>query len=559
LTQESLRLTSRALILDRWKLLAPVLDQLFNGTSWVSRTTFTSAQKAISAFCTDLTVEIAAFPVKCLPGKELYDSLLAYMKQHTNQDWISSYMPRENDEDFLRAYNKRWKRYKDAATKTAELFIPLEDKWIKPNKAELVLPCLVLLWQQSFSQDLQTRLVKALLYFITGQRERMRIPQPPKVKTTEDQDSNSSDTKFYTDAAAAPQSSPFCTEQLPLIQSVINSITLLSNPKIIHEHYISRFEEKLTKDFVEKTDSFYRLELDQFQKHPGMPSVGRIHWVLNRITLEKDFLPDHYYLRVFYPTLETVHDAVYSGNLASYFLNFTEHENLPGEPLVVAAGQSAQDEMVRLLTKGKDGINDVDDYGRTALHSAVLANNITLLDSLIQLGAHSNVQDQEGQTAGHLAVITKNLEALNSLFSLSAGFSVRNHQQETIGDLVMFILIEKYTPDWWKAYELARELEQDVWLFDKPLDGAADSEDLQPTLTRYKSGIYKPSSQTHALQDLLCDDSEYQAQMGDDANLKWLHFPANNVSKGHLRGIVHAMLIILPDEMDRGRSHALYL
>ncbi|KAJ4381216.1 hypothetical protein N0V86_003565, partial [Didymella sp. IMI 355093] len=246
------------------------------------------------------------------------------------------------------------------------------------------------------------------------------------------------------------------------------------------------------------------------------------------MSVERSFLPDGQDGEMIVkPMLRAFHEAYFTSELKAYYFELHAHKE-EEIPLSVIAGLKPYDEMVSLLTHNLRDLNRGDGFKRTALHFAVMANDTTLLESLLRLGAWTDAEDMDKQTAGHMAVLTNNLDALNLLLTQPAGFSVHDKRGGTISTLMEEMNVRDWSPEWAEAFEIALVLGQSAWHFTTALDDRDIEKAFQPTIVGYKSGVYTAMKGNHGLSALLKSDVSYQEQMGGDIELAWLHLPANN-------------------------------
>ena len=79
------------------------------------------------------------------------------------------------------------------------------------------------------------------------------------------------------------------------------------------------------------------------------------------------------------------------------------------EPLIIAARTGRVDMVEELLKSGTD-VNATDEYGNTALMTAIKFSNKPILEQLVDWGANINAENNKGETALYLAVTKSHVE-----------------------------------------------------------------------------------------------------------------------------------------------------
>ncbi|XP_014552214.1 hypothetical protein COCVIDRAFT_30381 [Bipolaris victoriae FI3] len=390
----------------------------------------------------------------------------------------------DTDEVFLEYYDRSWQDYEDAMTYVRLLFDQL----------------LILRWREALPQKFQERLKTLLFNLIQAHRNHT------KIRRVEEPD----DTQQLHEAGL--------DIQVLLTNAEINRLPLIKSK--------SDFEDPHIKSII----SYYEDEVAAI--HAKSDSLEKVHWFLNRLSVEKDILPDTASKPILLPVLMQCHETFRFSEIWNYYTSRPYFTNPFGgsQKFMEKVGLRDHDDMVNILTGNKSALNNADSKKRTALHCAVLANNLTLINSLLKLGAWPGAQDHRGQTPGHLAVVSKSLLPLNALLKHSACCSVCNNERKLISELIRDLIDSQggSDPSWEKAQKLAMELQQDAWLFDTHLDDQDIEQEFQPTVVAYQYGLWK-TSKISSLGDLLSSEDVYAAHMKKDAAIKWLHLPTNNM------------------------------
>lgn len=86
----------------------------------------------------------------------------------------------------------------------------------------------------------------------------------------------------------------------------------------------------------------------------------------------------------------------------------------------------------------KIGVDIYDAYGRTALIKAVICNNTTIFNWMIDNGSNINFQDKNGYSALHFAAQENNLEMAKYLLQRGADINIKdNHGNSPIWTAIM--------------------------------------------------------------------------------------------------------------------------
>jgi hypothetical protein len=398
---------------------------------------------------------------------------------------------------------------------------------------------LILRWKERVSEPLKSQLVDSLLALIEVQRDHTKILQVSSRGSA----SRKNETSRHTDALNG-------AKRNSLIKSIIESFVVITGNE--SETDGNFYKEYFENEFLTATRKYYNEEARTLRDSPKLEISGYAHWVLNRLSVEKSFMPTaspkreewHDYFDTIKPDelvlpllLQEFHNSFYTPELGAYYQKFKvrKQTNQKSEDLLTTAGINPHDDMVELLVGSRERLRDPDRHGQTVLHSAVLADNIPLIKALLKLDAPTDVQDKQGETAGHLAVMTKNLAALNCLFVQPACCTALNGQPgkgTTIGALIRSKQYNRSDKGWEEALKVSVRLEKAAWLFDKPWkfneSNNESNSGFQPTVVNFESGVLT-SQQPVELNEILSSDAYYQKEMEINQEVKWLHFPTNNV------------------------------
>lgn len=448
---------------------------------------------------------------------ELYAPVKTHIEDFLRKTWTA--FDETSDEAHVRFSLRQRQTYRDAVNHIEHLFRYLESRIVpgqeeSETQAPSSRPRLLQLWIRCFTTDFKPRLEKAISALLRAQRDYTKIRrlsstnQPLKCpgKTDDDRISIIRD----------------------LIESLISRDEDEDSSKPSSELYRS-FQSGL----LAAVEDYYSSEVLQLRADLKVCKVDYTHWYLNRLSVEKEFFPEDADAETFQkPWIKAFHKAYFKKELVIFYHDIGgQYSNGQEEALSAAAANKSYDDMIRHFTHEKRDLSQQASLGRTALHAAVLANNNTLVKSILKQGAYADVEDDNKQTAGHLAVLTRNLDALNQLFTQPTAFAVQDMNNRTISKLMEDTGVKALGSDWEEALRIATSLEQTAWLFDKPLDDKDIEGDFKPTIFGFESGVYKAPEKRHGLADILKDDDIYREQMESDADFLWLHLPANNVSK----------------------------
>merc|ERR1712098_417541 len=75
-------------------------------------------------------------------------------------------------------------------------------------------------------------------------------------------------------------------------------------------------------------------------------------------------------------------------------------------------------------------VNQIDEYGETALHRAANWNDVKIAKALIEAGAYVDVQDANGETALHYAAFHGHLEIGKVLVDAGADLKIRTDLED---------------------------------------------------------------------------------------------------------------------------------
>ncbi len=122
-------------------------------------------------------------------------------------------------------------------------------------------------------------------------------------------------------------------------------------------------------------------------------------------------------------------------------LEFIWNDKTPLQRAALSA-RDAQKKMASLLKSGAD-INGSDEFGKTALHHAIISGNSQLAEFLISNGADLSILDDKGQKPIDLAVLVKNIAMITLL--LKADYE--NNPQNSYSALTALRVIESRDQD----------------------------------------------------------------------------------------------------------------
>ena len=471
-------------------------------------------------FCTARTVEVESIDSSGLLGSELYENLDKYVQLHLQQIWKSKVG--QKSDNLVQYYDQQWKRFKADADTITRFFRYLNRHWVKRQVEEWVEnvhyieSLLMLRWKESVSTSLGQELVELLLALIQAQRDHTRIP------TTSSRELALQKREGSTQLDGPSPSRPLdlYSANLPsLINSVIKSFM-----------FSSLYEEYFEEAFITATTEYYSKEALVSQPLPNLWVPDYAHMVLNRLSVEKSFMPTGTDEMVLEPWLKILHEAFYTPDLEEYYQSIGVQEQIDGDKrgLLVIAGLRAHGDMVKHLVGFGKGLIHHGFPCQTALHSAVLAGNFPLIKTLLTLNAPIDAQNHEKQTPCHQAVITENLSALNCLFIRPDCCTVLDGDGKTIGMLMGSWKYDKLSDSWKEALRVAVRLEGAAWLFKDPLTEEESKHPFHPRIVKFESGIYT-SQRKVDLGKILTNDTYYRKEMDGDLEVKWLHLPANNV------------------------------
>lgn len=441
-----------------------------------------------------------------------------FAKDHVRHTWKG--IDGTVGEAIILLYNQHWLSYNKASRLIPRMFNYWKRYWgdfFMDTRA--IRSLLLLRWKESVLENIKDQLESSLLKMIEELRNDTKPPPPPATFQIVSND-------LW--IGAWPKES--AVDRASLIRSVLDSFivpTRLDNVRgsdILFDYFKG--------SLFRVTSKYHMAEARELRKNESLCSVGYTHWILHRLSMERAFLPDFQHKGIIVePMLKAFHQAHFTPEIEAYYRSPQRDNRADEGPVFVTAGQKPYDDMVRLLTRDKRDLNKGDRLGRTALHTAVLTRNTTLIKTLLRLGALTDVGDKDHQTAGHLAVLTINLEALNILMSRPEGFPILDTHSRTVGELMQHMNRQELSHDWAKALDLVLSSEQNARLFIQPLKDEVIEQEFQHTLVRYKSGLYSSPEGNHKLDALLVNDAVYEEQIyHENDSLTWLHLPVNNVS-----------------------------
>jgi ankyrin repeat protein len=103
-----------------------------------------------------------------------------------------------------------------------------------------------------------------------------------------------------------------------------------------------------------------------------------------------------------------LHIAIEQDNLemVELLLEYNANTEIPTSnreyPVHLASQLVNNENIMELLIDYGVNVNHQDDFGRTALHYAIMNGNITMMEMLIEAGADPNIRDENGRTPLHL-------------------------------------------------------------------------------------------------------------------------------------------------------------
>ena len=522
--------TSSGLSQSRWGYIAPILDKIFQDPSVLLTKEHMGVYTAVH------NIIGGTSDGSGLPGGELYKRLDQYLQQQLEAIW--GRLNEKNGECLLQDYSQTWKQHQSFAARVRGMFSLLQRSWIKrcldENKPGVldIQSLFVYRWSTNLPTEIWDRLTNSLLALIRAYREHNKIPVSDAtiravrhVERTNQTQATGSQEQLGSDFSLINQAT--------LIRSVIEAICSLHHSDHADTSRQERFDS-FRATMVDQTTAYYTAEVALKPGDGVMAYEGLSHRFLNRLIAEREYLPrqpDSTNIRAM--TLQALQTAYFNESALKWHYKDLLEKHARETLSVHAAGLKHYDDIVHLLTHNLRDIDSVDRSRRSALHCAVHARNTPMVYSLLKHGVRADLRDKNGQTAGHVAVLLANYDALNAILSQPTVYSIEDNEGQTISALMRQTNVQALDRRWQAAMEIASIPEQIDALFCTSLNDDEIQGEFEPTITSYKSGIYVATQREHSLTRFLTDDAYYRQKTYIDAELTWIHLPANNVSSSY--------------------------